>query len=185
MEICSAMSANATTIRRCTVADAAALSALARRTFQDTFTGTCTEADMRRFLDDNYSVKRLTQELSNPYDYTFFAMDGDEPAGYLRFLESPVPFPHDAARKALELNRLYINLAWKGRGVAAELMDFYLDYARTQGYGLLWLGVWEHNGRAQAFYRKYAFAPTPYTHPFPIGETPQTDVWWIRTLPNN
>src|ERR1043165_8462750 len=165
------------TIRRCTIADAPALTALARRTFYDTFTGTCTEEDMQDFLDYFYNEDRITQELSNAEDYIFFATQHDMPIAFLRFMESVVPFPHDPNKKALELNRLYVDLPFKGQGVAHALMDFYLDYAKTGGYSLLWLGVWEHNYRAQAFYRKYGFAPTQYLHPFPIGNTPQTDVW--------
>lgn len=170
------------TIRRCTVADAQALSALASRTFHDTFTGTCTEDDMQEFLATYYSEERLRQELSDAKDYVFFAMQDGEPIAYLRFLESPVPFPYDTALKPLELNRLYVDAAHKGAGVARALMDFYLDFAMENDYRFLWLGVWEHNYRAQSFYRKYGFTPTHYTHPFPIGKTPQTDVWWERIL---
>jgi ribosomal protein S18 acetylase RimI-like enzyme len=167
-------------IRRCTVADAPALAALARRTFYDTFTGTCSETDMQDFLNSFYNEPRIAQELSNPEDYTFFALQQEVPVGYLRFLESPVTFPHNADKRALELNRLYVDKPHKGRGVAQALMDFYLNYAKDNAYAFLWLGVWEYNYRAQAFYRKYGFAPTGYTHPFPVGNTPQTDEWWAR-----
>ncbi len=170
------------TIRRCTAADAPALAALARCTFYDTFTGTCTDADMQDFLDEFYNEARIAQELSNPADYTFFALQEGEPIGFLRFLDAEVPFPRDAAEKALELNRLYVDAPHKGKGVAKVLMDFYMDYAAAEGFRFLWLGVWEHNYRAQAFYRKWGFRPTPYTHPFPIGGTPQTDLWWSREL---
>ena len=169
-------------IRRCTRADAPALSALARRTFYDTFTGTCSEADMQDFLNTFYNEPRIAEELSNPEDHTFFALQQEMPVGYLRFLESPVSFVHDAQQKALELNRLYVDAPHKGKGVAQALMDCYLDFAKAGGYTFLWLGVWEHNLRAKAFYRKYGFAATPYTHPFPIGDTPQTDEWWVRVV---
>lgn len=137
---------------------------------------------MQDFLDTFYNEGRITEELGNADDYTFFALHHDVPVAFLRFLNSPVPFPHDASQKPLELNRLYVDLPYKGQGIARELMNFFMDFAKTGSYTLLWLGVWEHNYRAQAFYRKYGFAPTPYTHPFPIGNTPQTDVWWTRNL---
>src|ERR1044071_1456798 len=149
------------TIRRCTIDDAPVLKELARRTFYDTFTGTCTEEDMQDFLDTFYNEDQVKQELANEDDFIFFAITDGHPVGFLRCLDSRVPFPHDPNKKALELNRLYIDTAYKGRGIAHALMDFYLDYAKTGGYSLLWLGVWEHNYRAQAFYRKYGFAPTP------------------------
>jgi ribosomal protein S18 acetylase RimI-like enzyme len=171
------------TIRRCTVEDADALSALAMRTFFDTFTGTCTEEDMNEFLDKYYSIPRIKQELSDPNDLIYFIEKDAVPAGYLRFGENEVPFPYDNSLKALELNRLYIDSPYKGQGVAQQLMAFYEDYAMQNGYLFLWLGVWEHNYRAQAFYKKFSFRFNGHTHPFPIGHTPQTDEWWVKLLP--
>lgn len=167
-------------IRRCIADDAPILSAIASRTFRDTFAGTCTEADMRDFLYIFYNKDRLQDELINPANLIFFAEINGEPAGYIRFLETEVPFPYNSSLRPLELNRLYVDAAYKGRGIAQWLMDFYMAYAVENGYHFLWLGVWEHNYRAQAFYRKYGFTFTGYRHPFPIGNTPQTDEWWAR-----
>lgn len=50
-----------------------------------------------------------------------------------------------------------------------------LDAARQVGYQTLWLGVWEHNGRAQAFYRKWGFHEVGQ-HIFQLGSDAQTDV---------
>jgi len=166
------------TIRRCTVSDAPALAALARRTFYDTFTGTCTDDDMQDFLDTFYNEARIKAELSNPEDHIFFAMQYDAPIAFLRFLESPVPFPHDESKRALELNRLYVDKGHKGQGVAHTLMDFYLDYAKMGGYTFLWLGVWEHNPRAIAFYSKWGFVKFG-SHPFMLGDDRQTD-WYMK-----
>ncbi len=165
-------------IRRCGVEDAPALSALARRTFYDTFTGTCTETDMQQFLDTYYNVVRLAGELSAPDDYTYFAEFDGVPAGYLRFLGGPVQFPAADYEKPLELNRLYVDAQYKGKGLAQLLMNFYLQSAADNNCDFLWLGVWEHNYRAQSFYKKYGFSFTGHRHPFPIGDTPQTDEWW-------
>jgi len=170
------------TIRRCTVADAAVLSELAKRTFEATFTGTCTEEDMVGFQEQYYNIAQMTRELSDPDDLIFFALSGEEPIGYIRFGENEVPFDYDRSLRALELNRLYIDVAFKGKGIAQQMMDFYLQYANDHGYRLLWLGVWEYNYRAQAFYKKYGFAFNGFTHPFPVGSTPQTDQWWSCTL---
>jgi ribosomal protein S18 acetylase RimI-like enzyme len=165
-------------IRRCTPMDTAVLAALARRTFYDTFTGTCTEDDMQHFLYTFYNEERIASELSREGDYTFLAELDGKPIGFLRFGEVDVPFSYDRALKPLELNRLYVDKAYKGLGLGPLLMDFYMSYAREHGYNFLWLGVWEHNYRAQAFYKKYGFSFSGHRHPFPIGNTPQTDEWW-------
>jgi ribosomal protein S18 acetylase RimI-like enzyme len=170
------------TIRRCVPADAAVLSALSKSTFFDTFTGTCSEADMDAFLDEYYNEARLEAELHDDDLPTYFAEIAGQPVGYLRLATGVPLFPAPPHRKALEVARLYVDTAWQGKGVAAQLMDFYFAEARRQEVDLLWLGVWEHNERAKAFYAKWGFTATEFGHPFPIGNTPQTDQWWMRWL---
>jgi len=84
--------------------------------------------------------------------------------------------------KALELKRLYVLKEFHGKKIAQELMDYFIEYATKNKYACVWLGVWEHNMRAQKFYAKYGFVNSGYTHDFPIGDTPQTDWWFWRFL---
>ncbi len=166
------------TIRRCVPEDAEALSKLAQTSFFDTFHDTCTAEDMAGFLTKHYSATQLQQELEEVDDYTFFAIVDGIPAGYLRLLPGRPPFDMGHEYHALELNRLYIDKRFIGQGVAQALMSFFREFAAAGAYNYLWLGVWEHNYRAQAFYRKYGFGNTGHEHPFPIGGTPQTDQYW-------
>jgi len=80
----------------------------------------------------------------------------------------------------LELKRLYVARAWHGHGVAQALMDAALTAARAHGAQTLWLGVWERNARAAAFYRKYGFTRVG-EHTFVLGTDPQTD--WVLARP--
>jgi len=169
-------------IRRVTVADVAVLSAMARETFYDTFTGTCTEEDMQSFLDKHYSEEQLSRELSDPDTLCFFAEADGMPVAYLYFKEDYSNFPVEKKWKALELKRIYVLNAFHGKGIAQKLMDFILDYAVEKKYEMVWLGVWEHNLRARKFYEKYGFVNSGYTHDFPIGNTAQTDCWLWKFL---
>ena len=63
---------------------------------------------------------------------------------------------------------------WHGRGLATVLMDEVVSEALARGHRTLWLGVWEHNGRAVAFYRKRGFEDVG-SHEFLVGEDRQTD----------
>jgi ribosomal protein S18 acetylase RimI-like enzyme len=56
-----------------------------------------------------------------------------------------------------------------------------LRHATIQGAHTLWLGVWEHNARAIAFYRKYGFQRIG-EHVFPVGSDPQIDWLFARPL---
>jgi diamine N-acetyltransferase len=61
-------------------------------------------------------------------------------------------------------------------------MNLVLKYAADHAYEVVWLGVWEHNKKAQKFYAKYGFVNSGHTHDFPIGNTPQTDQWFWKYL---
>lgn len=169
-------------IVRATIEDANVLSILAKKTFFDTFTGTCTADDMDNFLEENYNKSKLEQELSNVDDYVFLAKINDENIAYIRFREDYSGFDELKSFKSLELNRLYVQQEFKGKGIAQELINFMNQFAIENSYNLIWLGVWEHNERAKNFYIKNGFINTGYSHPFPIGNIPQTDLWFWRML---
>src|SRR5688572_13601384 len=101
-------------IRRVTVDDAAALSALARQTFYDTFTGTCTEEDMQVFLDKFYNEEQLRIELSDDDTFCYFAEVDAVPVAYMQFKEDYSSFPLMRKWKALELKRIYVLKSFQG-----------------------------------------------------------------------
>jgi ribosomal protein S18 acetylase RimI-like enzyme len=169
-------------IRRIGIDDVSVLSVIARRTFYDTFTGTCTEEDMQGFLDQYYNEAQLGKELLDAETYCFFAEIDKLPVAYLQFKEDYSNFPEIKKWKALELKRIYVLGEFQGKGIAQKLMNFFLDFAAEKKYEVVWLGVWEHNERAQKFYEKYEFLNSGYTHDFPIGNTPQTDIWLWKFL---
>ena len=55
-------------------------------------------------------------------------------------------------------------------------MQAALQEARGGGYDVIWLGVWQENPRAVAFYERWGFQKVG-THVFRLGDDPQTD--WI------
>ncbi len=169
-------------IRRVTIKDVSALSAIARQTFYDTFNGTCTEEDMQFFLDNYYSEEKLGKELVNDQNLFFFAEADGLLVAYLQFMEDYSNFAEIKKWKALELKRIYVLASFHGMGIAQKLMDFMLNFATENKYEVVWLGVWEHNVRALKFYAKYGFENSGFTHDFPIGNTPQTDVWLWKFL---
>jgi len=166
-----------TTIRRVGVKDAAALSELSKTTFYDTFTGTCTEEDMKGFLQDYFNLEQVEKELADKNDFYFFIELDGKPVGYLRLKEDYSNFELMKQWKALELKRIYVDKAFHGKGLAQQLIAFAENFAKENNYEVLWLGVWEHNLRAKKFYEKSGFKDSGYMHGFPIGNTPQRDNW--------
>ncbi|MES2429454.1 MAG: GNAT family N-acetyltransferase [Bacteroidota bacterium] len=169
-------------IRRLTIKDAPALTEIAKQTFYDTFTGTCTEKDMESFLNEIFSEEAHTKELSDENILYYFAEIDNIPVGYMKFEEDYSSFEEMKKWKALELKRIYVSKEFHGKGIAQLLMDFFLNYAAENKYEVVWLGVWDQNYKAQKFYEKYGFVNSGFTHDFPIGDTPQTDCWFWKFL---
>ncbi len=169
-------------LRKIVPADTAVLSAIVKQSFFDTFTGTCSPEDMEGFLEEYFNETTLSNDLSIENNFYFFAEADGVPAGFIQFMEDYSSFPLMKKWKALELKRIYVLTAFHGKGVAQQLMDLLFSFAQEQQYEVIWLGVWEHNYRAQQFYAKYGFINSGHTHDFPIGSTPQTDQWLWKFL---
>lgn len=169
-------------MRRITSEDVPALSFIAKETFFDTFTGTCTPDDMDDFLEKYYNETTLHKEIKEDGLQYFIAEVNGKAVGYLSYREEASDFPEIQHSKALELKRFYVSKEYHGKGTAHTMMNFFLDYAAKNKFEAVFLGVWEYNFRAQKFYGKYGFAVTPHKHDFPIGNTPQTDIYLIKFM---
>ena len=169
-------------IRRASAADAQLLAELSSVTFFDTFKDTCTADDMQSFLKEFYSIEQVDKELLDKDDFYFIAYIDDAAAGYLRMKEENSDVEIIAKHKGIELKRIYVLKEYHAKKIGAALMNFALDFAAGMNYELIWLGVWEFNERARLFYKKFGFLDTGVNHPFPIGNTPQTDIWLYRFI---
>ncbi len=167
-------------IRLAAVEDAAVLSELARRTFYDTFAATNDPADMALYLSQAFGIDQQTRELCDR-DITTLLVEADGQAIAYAQLRGDHPPACVTGAHPLELSRLYVASAWHGRGIARPLMDRAKLEARERGANTLWLGVWERNDRARAFYAKCGFADVG-EHIFLFGNDPQTDVVMVTTL---
>jgi len=171
------------TVRRAGIDDAERLSNFGRRVYGATFAADNDPAQLALYLEGSYTPEAQRSELVDPNISTLLVCDGsDTIAGFAQLRTGPVPSCIDDPT-AIELWRFYVDQAWHGRGVAAVLMDAVLAEARLPSHACssVWLGVWERNARAQAFYRKYGFAPVG-AHVFMFGTDPQTDEIWSLTL---
>jgi diamine N-acetyltransferase len=161
-------------LRRATSEDAAALAALALKTFLDAFSATNRAEDMDVYVREFFGESQQRREIENPELITLLV----EVEGTLIAFAQVRATPGHAAGDA-EVVRFYVEQSHHGRGFAQTLMNAVLAEARALGATTLWLGVWEHNARAIAFYRKYGFVKVG-SHPFLLGSDLQTD--WEMAL---
>jgi len=167
-------------IRRGTVVDAALLSELGARTFAETFAADNRPEDLAAYTSASFNVAQQTAELEDPASIFLIAEINGTAAGYAR-LRASEPEKCIEGANPIELVRLYVSRDWLGKGIGGELMRACLDAARQAGHETIWLGVWEGNPRAQAFYRKWNFRAVG-EHIFPLGLDLQRDLLMERAL---
>ena len=168
------------TIRRGTLEDAALLSDLGARTFSETFAADNTPEDLAAYMATSFNVAQQTAELEDPASTFLIAEVDGHAAGYAR-LHAGEPAKGVEGANPVELVRLYVSRDWLGRGLGEQLMRACIDEARQAGHETIWLGVWERNARAQAFYRKWNFRAVG-EHIFPLGSDLQRDIVMERSL---
>lgn len=158
--------------------DAATIADLSRRTFYDTFAPHNTPENMELFLNTQFTVKQLMQQVGAPGNTFLLARLGAAPVGYARLFEGAELPAALAGTKAIEVARIYAEKNVIGRGIGKALMQSCIDFARQKGMEWIWLGVWEHNHRAISFYEKMGFAIFD-RHIFLLGQDVQYD-WCMR-----
>ena len=170
----------APTIRLGNPGDAGLLAELGARTFSETFAADNRPEDMAAYLAASFNHAQQTAELNDPASTFFIVEVGGLAAGYAQ-LHAGEPAEGVEGAQPVELVRLYVSREWLGRGVGEALMRACVDGARRAGHKTIWLGVWERNGRAQAFYRKWNFREVG-EHFFQLGSDPQRDILMERPV---
>jgi ribosomal protein S18 acetylase RimI-like enzyme len=167
-------------IRRGKTGDAAVLAELGARTFSETFAPDNSPANMAAYLASAFSPAQQTSELTDSSSLFLIAETNGVAVGYA-MLRSGNVLDNVTGKNPIELVRLYVSQESLGSGVGPALMQACVAEAKRRGHETLWLGVWEHNARAQAFYRKWNFTEIG-THVFQLGDDPQTDILMQRAL---
>jgi ribosomal protein S18 acetylase RimI-like enzyme len=167
-------------IRRAAVADAAWLAALAERTFRETYSAHNTPENMARYVTEHFGPELQATELADSRYLTLVAEVSGQPAAYTQLGRGSAP-ECVTGPAPMEIIRFYVERSWHGQGLAQALMAAAAEHAAAGGARTLWLGVWERNPRAIAFYRKCGFAEVG-THTFVLGTDHQRDLVLARSL---
>jgi diamine N-acetyltransferase len=168
------------TIRRARTDDAPALALLAERSYRDTFTAGNDPADMALHCAESFGTEIQAREIAEPGLVTLVA---DEDGELIGFAQLRLRASKDCvvAERPSELYRIYVARRWKGRGVAQQIMQAVMGAAARADSDRIWLGVWEENPRALAFYRKHGFEVVG-EHAFRFGTELQTDLIMVADV---
>lgn len=168
------------TIRRADPDDAEWLADFGARTFSEAFAAENEPEDLAAYLAASFSPARQAAELADPASTFLVAELGGRAVGYAK-LRAGEPAQDVRGARPVNLVRLYVSAEWLGRGVGQALMRACMEEARQAGHQTVWLGVWERNERAQAFYRKWSFRAVG-EHVFQLGSDPQRDIVMERAV---
>ncbi len=147
---------------------------IGRQTFSETFSDFNTQEDMSKYLDEAYNLERLTIELQNPHSHFYFAIFDNQVAGYLK-LNLGQAQTELKDHNALEIERIYVLKQFQGAKIGQALFTKSIDVAKAANVKYVWLGVWEDNKKAIAFYTKNGFVAFD-KHIFKLGADEQTDI---------
>ncbi len=164
-------------LRKANLSDLPELLALARTSFVQAFTEGNKPENVQAYLEEAFTVERLTHEMQEPASTFIVASLEGKLVGYTKLnLATAQADVQDPA--SLEVARLYtLEEVW-GTGLGQLLLDAAFAFAKQEGKTWLWLGVWEHNARAIRFYEKNGLRIFG-SHPFPFGDEIQND-WLMR-----
>jgi len=168
------------TIRAASPDDASLLADLGAKTFYEAFVSYNTPEDMTSYLEKNFTVSQLELELNEKGTTYLLAQLDDSMVGYAKMKNQEHPEALNE-ENCIEIERIYSLQDYIGKDVGKTLMAACLDRAREGGYKIAWLGVWEHNPRAIAFYEKWGFEKFG-SHLFMLGNDLQVDLLMKKNL---
>ena len=147
------------TIRPATPEDAALLAPFASQAFTDTYRGLDDPQEIADYVAEHFTPAVMAGVIQDPACSTLLALAGEgaaQLAGYAIVRAEPAP-DCVTGPAPLQLWRLYLGESFIGQGLGARLIAAVHAEARRRGAQTLWLGVYDRNVRAVAFYQRFGF----------------------------
>ncbi len=167
-------------IKKCILDDLRKLQEISVETFTETFKDQNSPENLNAYLDRAFNLNQLEKELSISFSQFLFVYFNHEVAGYLKVNTNDAQ-SEEMGDEALEIERIYIKKIFQGHGLGKYLLNTAIETAMERDKKKIWLGVWEKNENAIAFYKKMGFVQTG-SHSFYMGDEEQIDFVMTKTL---
>ena len=167
-------------IKKCNLEDLQTLQEISIETFYETFKDQNSPENMKAYLEKAFNLNQLEDELSNPSSQFLFVYYQNEVVGYLK-LNANDAQSEEMGDDSLEIERIYLKKQFQKHGLGKHLLNKAVEIAMEQNKKNIWLGVWEKNKNAIAFYQKMGFVQTG-THTFQMGDEEQLDLIMNKSL---
>lgn len=141
------------TFRAAVDTDALCISVLGTQVYLDTYAPDGIRPSLAREVQAHFSLAAISVLLSAPHSRFIVAERAGHMVAFAQLtmdsIQERVP-----VRPAAELNRLYVQERFAGRGVGTALLAHAEALAVTEGANTLWLTAWVGNHRALAYYAR-------------------------------
>jgi ribosomal protein S18 acetylase RimI-like enzyme len=141
-------------VRPVSIDETAALSALAARTYAETFGASMSAEDLAAQLRATRSEDYFRNAVQE--DTILVAVIDRAIVGYVQLSDVRIPV-EGAGPLDQELFALYVRSDLQGRGIGKTLMDEAFAHERFKRARNVWLDVWDANVRAIGLYKRYGF----------------------------
>lgn len=165
-------------IRRAVPADAHRVSELARETFPLACPPGTTQENIDLFCERKLSLQAFEGYLSDDRITIWVSESSDVFGGYVMSVNGE---PEDSViahavtqRPTVEISKIYVRVSLQGSGVAQALMEVATADAIENGAASVWLGVNQHNERANRFYERSGFLVVGERR-FQVGDSLEED----------
>jgi ribosomal protein S18 acetylase RimI-like enzyme len=165
---------NSKQIRKATTADVQAIIEISKQTFIETFGDVNTPANIEKYITANFNESQIETELNNPESLFYLATSGTQIIGYMKLNFGRVQSANHTPQ-SMEIQRIYVLKKFLGKKIGQVLMNEAIITGQQEGVDSIWLGVWQQNHQAIAFYTKNNFVEFD-VHDFILGDETQTDL---------
>ncbi|MEQ6389696.1 GNAT family N-acetyltransferase [Bacillaceae bacterium S4-13-58] len=167
-------------LKKCTIEDSSRLREISYVTFDETFKDQNSSETMKAYLEKAFTIEQLEKELSHPSSEFYFIYKNGEVAGYIK-VNTDDAQTEEMGKESFEIERIYIKNKFQIQGLGKYLFNKAIELAENYNKKSVWLGVWEKNENAIAFYKKMGFVQTG-AHSFYMGDEEQTDFIMVKSL---
>lgn len=168
-----------------TTADLAELADVAAETFPLACPESVSPENVAAFIAENLTQAHFAGYLADPRRLVLVARHDGRMIGYAMLIRG-VPDDDDvqravSVRPAVEISKMYVLSDNHGAGGSTALMTEALKRAPELDAKSVWLGVNQHNQRAQRFYAKHGFIVNG-TKTFRLGTRIENDYVMVRPV---
>jgi diamine N-acetyltransferase len=165
-------------IQKGTITDTKSILAFAKNTFEATYKHLNEPVFFNQYVEKNFTEDAFEKDLSDSEVEYWIIKEKEDVVAYIKLninrLHDAQTIIHDTTGSMSELERIYVAESQKGKGLGKILLEKAIERAAFYQNDWLWLGVWEENTKALAFYQHLGFE-TFGNHIFYMGDDAQND----------